>query len=98
MSSRFIKLSASPSRCADPSVRPGNEFGDISLEYQGFNQIKTQRVDDPALASVYERGMSDPDSLTRDEQYQFVWLMRCYVNIFESLYQQFVSTTPIVGC
>jgi hypothetical protein len=42
--------------------------------------------------------MGDPDSLTRDEQYQFVWLMRCYVNIFESLYQQFVSTTPIVGC
>lgn len=57
---------------------------------QGFNQINSMLVQDPTLALTYEKGMNDPESLTAEEQVQVVWLMRCYVNIFENLYQQFV--------
>jgi hypothetical protein len=56
----------------------------------GFNQIKSMLVQDPTLAFTYEKGMNDPDSLSPEQQAQVVWLMRCYVNIFENLYQQFV--------
>jgi len=56
---------------------------------QGFNQLNTMFVRDPALADVYSRGMADPASLSSAERYQFVWLTRCYVNIYENLYQQF---------
>jgi len=57
---------------------------------QGFNQINTLLVNQPALAAMYDRGMQDPASLTEEEGIQFIWLMRCYVNIFENLFQQFV--------
>ena len=56
---------------------------------QGFNQLNTMFVSDPSLADVYNRGMGNPASLSASERHQFVWLMRCYVNIYENLYQQF---------
>ncbi len=57
---------------------------------QGFNQINAMLGADPSLAEVLDRGGRDPGSLDPKEQYQFVWLQRCYVNIFENLYQQFL--------
>jgi hypothetical protein len=56
---------------------------------QGFNHLNTMFVSDPALADMYDRGMADPASLSPDERRQYVWLTRCYVNIYENLYQQF---------
>ena len=56
---------------------------------QGFNHLNTMFVSEPALAEVYDRGMADPQSLSPDERRQYVWLTRCYVNIYENLYQQF---------
>lgn len=56
---------------------------------QGFNHLNTMFVNDPTLAETYERGMADPASLTAAERRQYVWLTRCYVNIYENLYQQF---------
>ena len=57
---------------------------------QGFNQINMMLGADPALAEVLERGGRDPSSLDSKERYQFVWLQRSYVNIYENLYQQFL--------
>ena len=57
---------------------------------QGFNHLNTMFVNDPALAEMYERGMADPASLGPDERRRYVWLTRCYVNIYENLYQQFL--------
>lgn len=57
---------------------------------QGFNQLNAMLGSDPDLAEVLERGARDPDSLDTQEQYQFVWLQRSYVNIYENLYQQFL--------
>ncbi len=56
---------------------------------QGFNHLNTMYVSDPALAEMYSRKMADPASLSPDERRQYVWLTRCYVNIYENLYQQF---------
>jgi len=56
---------------------------------QGFNQLNTMYVKDPALADTLSRGMADPASLSPDERHQFLWLVRCYVNIYENLYQQY---------
>jgi hypothetical protein len=57
---------------------------------QGFNQINAMLAMDPDLAKTLERGMRDPALLDDREKYQFVWLIRCYVNIYENLYQQFL--------
>lgn len=60
---------------------------------QGFNHLNAMFVADPALAEMYDRGMTDPASLNQEERRQYVWLTRCYVNIYENLYQQFVRGT-----
>ena len=57
---------------------------------QGFNQINAMLVNDAALASMYDRGMEAPGSLSAEKRHPFVWLMRSYVNIYENLFQQFV--------
>ena len=57
---------------------------------QGFNHLNAMLGADPTLAEVLDRGGRDPGSLDLKEQYQFVWLQRSYVNIFENLYQQFL--------
>jgi len=57
---------------------------------QEFNQINVAQLD-PNLADLFDRGMDDPDSLTSTENYQFVWIVRVYVNIWENMYQQFLQ-------
>jgi hypothetical protein len=57
---------------------------------QGFNQLNAMLGANPDLAEVLERGGRDPGSLDSREQFQFVWLQRSYVNIYENLYQQFL--------
>ena len=57
---------------------------------QEFNQINVAQLD-PTLADLFDRGMNDPDSLTDTENYQFVWIVRVYVNIWENMYQQFLQ-------
>jgi len=57
---------------------------------QEFNQINIEQLD-PALASLFDRGLSDPASLSTTERYQFGWIMRVYVNIWENMYQQYLQ-------
>ncbi len=54
---------------------------------QEFNQINVAQLD-PTLADLLDRGMDDPGSLSSTETYQFGWIMRVYVNIWENMYQQ----------
>ena len=55
-----------------------------------FNQINIQQLD-PSLTGLLEQGLADPDSLTETEKYQFGWIMRVYVNIWENMYQQYLE-------
>ena len=57
---------------------------------QEFNQINVAQLD-PTLADLFDRGMNNPDSLTSTENYQFVWIARVYVNIWENMYQQYLQ-------
>jgi len=57
---------------------------------QEFNQINVAQLD-PALADLFDRGMADPGSLSSTEAYQFGWIMRVYVNIWENMYQQYLQ-------
>ncbi len=57
---------------------------------QEFNQINVAQLD-PALADLLDRGMDDPGSLCSTETYQFGWIVRVYVNIWESMYQQYLQ-------
>ena len=57
---------------------------------QEFNQINVAQLD-PALADLLDRGMDDPGSLCSTETYQFGWIMRVYVNIWENMYQQYLQ-------
>ena len=55
-----------------------------------FNQINISQLD-PALAGLVDKGLADLDSLTELEKYQFGWIMRVYVNIWENMYQQYLE-------
>ena len=57
---------------------------------QEFNQINVAQLD-PALADLLDRGMEDLDSLSRTEKYQFGWIVRTYINIWENMYQQYLE-------
>ncbi len=57
---------------------------------QEFNQINVAQLD-PTLADLFDRGLNDPGSLTSTENYQFVWIVRVYVNIWENMYQQYLQ-------
>ena len=57
---------------------------------QEFNQINVAQLD-PTLADLFDRGMNEPGSLTSTENYQFVWIVRVYVNIWENMYQQYLQ-------
>jgi len=57
---------------------------------QEFNQINIAQID-RELAPLLDRGMSDPASLDPTEKYQFGWIMRVYVNIWENMYQQYLQ-------
>jgi len=55
-----------------------------------FNQINISQLD-PSLAGLLDKGLQDLDSLTQLEKYQFGWIMRVYVNIWENMYQQYLE-------
>jgi len=57
---------------------------------QEFNQINVAQLD-PALADLFDRGMEDLDSLSPTEKYQFGWIVRTYINIWENMYQQYLE-------
>jgi len=57
---------------------------------QEFNQINVAQLD-PTLADLFDRGTNDLGSLTSTENYQFVWIVRVYVNIWENMYQQYLQ-------
>jgi hypothetical protein len=57
---------------------------------QEFNQINIAQLD-PALADLFDRGMEDLDSLSPTEKYQFGWIVRTYINIWENMYQQYLE-------
>ena len=55
-----------------------------------FNQINISQLD-PSLAGLVDKGLVDLDSLTQVEKYQFSWIMRTYVNIWDNMYQQYLE-------
>ena len=57
---------------------------------QEFNQINVAQLD-PALADLLDRGMEDLNSLSPTEKYQFGWIVRTYINIWENMYQQYLE-------
>jgi hypothetical protein len=57
---------------------------------QEFNQINIAQLD-PALTDLLDRGMEDLDSLSPTEKYQFGWIVRTYINIWENMYQQYLE-------
>ncbi len=57
---------------------------------QEFNQINVAQLD-PTLADLLDRGMDDLGSLSSTESYQFGWIVRVYVNIWENMYQQYLQ-------
>lgn len=46
----------------------------------GFNNINIMVANNPALASILNRGCMSPDELTEIENVQFNFILRCYVN------------------
>ena len=55
-----------------------------------FNQLNISQLD-PSLAGLMDKGLREFDSLTQLEKYQFSWLMRSYVNVWENMYQQYLE-------
>lgn len=55
-----------------------------------YNQINISQLD-PELAGLMDKGLAVPDALTELEKYQFGWLMRVYMNIWENMYQQYLE-------
>jgi hypothetical protein len=55
-----------------------------------FNQINISQLD-PSLAGLLDKGLLDLESLTQLEKYQFGWIMRVYVNVWENMYQQYLE-------
>ncbi len=54
-----------------------------------FNDLNSLLATNPELASLFERGSDAPESLTDDENLQFTWLMRSYMNLYQNLYDQY---------
>ncbi len=57
--------------------------------YQEVNRLNTMLASDPDLAEVLERAYEDPAALDHQEQRRYVWMQTCYVNLLNSLYEQF---------
>jgi hypothetical protein len=54
-----------------------------------FNELNRMLVDDPSLAEAFERGTTDPGSLSDEDSARYLWLLRSYVNLYENLYEQY---------
>ncbi len=51
-----------------------------------FNQTNLLLVSDPELASIFERGLVDPESLTDEEWSRFLYFNLIAVNVWEYAY------------
>ena len=54
-----------------------------------FNELNSLLATSPELASLFERGSDAPESLTDEENLQYTWLMRSYMNLYMNLYDQY---------
>jgi hypothetical protein len=51
----------------------------------GFNRINLSIAEDEELASLFQRGLYEPDSLTENEGVRFAFVMRAASNEFQKL-------------
>ena len=54
---------------------------------EGFNDANQLLASNPELATLFEKGMYEPDSLTPEQSSQFTWLYRLYINQFLKAWQ-----------
>ena len=60
---------------------------------EGFNRANEQLASDPTLASLFVRGLNDPDALSISESAQFSWLLRLFVNQYVKIFDLYQNGT-----
>jgi len=65
----------------------------IQTNVNSFNNINALLATNPELAEIFDRGGSDPASLTEREAYSYLWFVRSYMNLYQNLFDQFLQGT-----
>ena len=71
-------------------IRQQNVINDTNLQesiLDGFNFANSQLANNEELATLFVRGLYNPDKLTDGQATQFQWLFRLYVNCYLKLYR-----------
>ena len=65
--------------------RNATESASVDALAEGFNSLNAHLMDSPDLASIWLKGMSDPESMTEVESLRFIAMMQSYLNHFTTL-------------
>jgi len=60
----------------------------IQTNVSDFNSLNIHLATNPKLAEVFDKAVDAPESLNKEEEYSFLWLMRSYMNLYQNLYDQ----------
>lgn len=63
------------------------------MNLSGFNQINIVLAENPKLAAIVEKGTVAPETLSDEENYSFTWIIRSYMNLYLSLFDQYRAGT-----
>ena len=58
-----------------------------------FNSLNIHLATTPELAEIFDRGTANPDSLSKEEEYSFLWICRSYMNLYQNLFDQYQQGT-----
>ena len=58
-----------------------------------FNSLNIQLAENPKLAEIFDRGSEAPETLSKEEEYSFLWLTRSYMNLYQNLFDQYQQGT-----
>lgn len=58
-----------------------------------FNHLNAMLASNPELAAVLLKGTETPEALTEDENLSFTWLVRSYLNLYLTLFDQYQHGT-----
>ncbi|XOV87352.1 MAG: hypothetical protein ACFHX7_20750 [Pseudomonadota bacterium] len=65
----------------------------IQTNVSDFNSLNIHLATTPKLAEIFDRGSADPEGLSAEEQYSFLWLSRSYMNLYQNLFDQYQQGT-----
>ena len=54
-----------------------------------FNQLNAILAENPNLAAILLKGTEHPEQLTDEENLSFTWIVRAYLNLYLTLYDQY---------